>query len=158
MPYRKPAKDPMLSFTPTAQFARKGLAGGQGDTSIADLCINHIETHVKSGQLYREQLSSLFNANPGGVQALTTIAVNSMINSLKEDPSPANFETVISHAPSSLLNSIIDSPKLHYTSMLRFAEQKGWDNLKDDSRRDIWILKVRIQFPYFQKMTSIMQM
>ncbi|KAF3909355.1 hypothetical protein AA313_de0200333 [Arthrobotrys entomopaga] len=130
----------MMDYVPTAQYTREDHASQNKD--VSDLCIRHIQTHLKSAELYRTKLTELLNASQqDGVPALTTIAINSMINSLREDPSPSNFETVVKHAPESLLNTIIDSPKLHYTSMLRFAEQKGWDKLKDDSTRDIWILK-----------------
>ncbi|KAF3936249.1 hypothetical protein ABW19_dt0205808 [Dactylella cylindrospora] len=141
MPRRKPGRISMLDYVPTAQYAGPAIKSSQYN-DVSDLCIKHIQAHLKSAELYRAQLASLLTSSGvDGVPALTTIAMNSMINSLREDPSPSNFETVISHAPESLLNAIIDSPKLHYTSFFRFAEQKGWDKLKDDSKRDIWILK-----------------
>ncbi|KAF3917852.1 hypothetical protein ABW20_dc0106240 [Dactylellina cionopaga] len=140
MPRKRSIRSIMMDYVPSAQYAREDYKAEHYD--LSDLCIKHIQTHLKSAELYRAQLAELLNtAQTDGVPALTTIAINSMISSLREDPSPSNFETVINHAPESLLNSIIDSPKLHYTSMMRFAEQKGWDKLKDDSKRDIWILK-----------------
>ncbi|KAJ6261378.1 hypothetical protein Dda_4048 [Drechslerella dactyloides] len=112
------------------------------DEDLAELCQKHIETHIKSTELYQTQLARLLDPLPAdGVPTLTTISINSVINSLREDPSESNFETVMKHTPTALLNSIIDNQRLHYTSMLRFAEHKGWDNFKDDSRRDLWILR-----------------
>ncbi|KAK6538820.1 hypothetical protein TWF694_010385 [Orbilia ellipsospora] len=141
MPRRRPTpRVVMMDYVPTAQYTREDYQAQNKD--VSDLCIKHIQTHLKSAELYHSKLTELLNTSQqDGVPALTTIAINSMINSLREDPSPSNFETVVKHAPESLLNTIIDSPKLHYTSMLRFAEQKGWDKFKDDSKRDIWILK-----------------
>ncbi|EPS35743.1 hypothetical protein H072_10808, partial [Dactylellina haptotyla CBS 200.50] len=137
---KRSARAIMMDYVPTAQYAREDFNANNSD--LSDLCIKHIQTHVKSAELYQAKLAELLNTSRAdGVPALTTIAINSMINSLREDPSPSNFETVVKHAPESLLNSIIQSPKLHYTSMLRFSEQKGWDKLKDDSKRDIWILQ-----------------
>ncbi|EWC47330.1 hypothetical protein DRE_00298 [Drechslerella stenobrocha 248] len=133
----------MMDYTPAAQCARRDLKEANHDHS--ELCISHITAHLKSAEIYRSQLDQILHdsgaSGATGVPALTTIAMRSMINSLREDPSMSNFDTVVNHAPASLLNSIIDSPKLHYTSMLRFTEQKGWDKVKDDSRRDIWILR-----------------
>ncbi|KAK6512316.1 hypothetical protein TWF481_001204 [Arthrobotrys musiformis] len=137
----KPIRPIMMDYVPSAQYAREDINSTNYD--LSDLCIKHIKTHLKSAELYRAKLAELLtnSQKPGAIPPLTTIAMNSMINSLREDPSPSNFETVIKHCPESLLGAMIDSPKLHYTSMLRFSEQKGWDKLKDDSKRDIWILK-----------------
>ncbi|KAF3931150.1 hypothetical protein ABW20_dc0110104 [Dactylellina cionopaga] len=141
MLYRQVKKTTMMDYVPTTQYVREHYEDLQ--TDLSDLCINHIQAHLKSGDLYRAKLAELLGSSKKkGVPALTTIAMNSMINSLREDPSPSNFETVLNHAPEPLLTAIIDSPGLHYTSMLRFAEQKGLDKLKDDSTNDLWILKV----------------
>ncbi|KAK6354776.1 hypothetical protein TWF696_003912 [Orbilia brochopaga] len=130
----------MMDYVPTAQYTREDQKANKND--LAELCRKHIEAHVKSAELYHSQLAQILNpTSSDNVPALTTIAINSMINSLRQDPSASNFETVMKHTPDALLNSIIGSHKLHYTSMLRFTEQKGWDKFKDDSRRDLWILK-----------------
>lgn len=131
----------MMDYVPSAQYAREDFNSTNYD--LSELCIKHIQTHIKSAELYHAKLAELLtnSQKAGTIPPLTTIAMNSMINSLREDPSPSNFETVIKHCPESLLGAMIDSPKLHYTSMLRFSEQKGWDKLNDDSTRDIWILK-----------------
>ncbi|KAF3162470.1 hypothetical protein TWF225_007775 [Orbilia oligospora] len=141
MTRHRPVRPIMMDYVPSAQYAREDINSTNYD--LSDLCIKHIETHIKSAELYRAKLAELLtnSRKAGTIPPLTTIAMNSMINSLREDPSPSNFETVMKHCPESLLGAMIDSPKLHYTSMLRFSEQKGWDKLKDDSKRDIWILK-----------------
>ncbi|KAK6349100.1 hypothetical protein TWF730_009859 [Orbilia blumenaviensis] len=141
MSRRRNIRPIMMDYVPTAQYARDDLNSSNND--LSDLCIKHIETHIKSAELYRTKLAELLSKSQGtgDIPTLTTMAMNSMINSLREDPSPSNFETVIKHCPESILGPMIKSPKLHYTSMLRFSDQKGWDKLKDDSARDIWILK-----------------
>ncbi|KAK6333250.1 hypothetical protein TWF718_011071 [Orbilia javanica] len=139
--YNQRARQIMMDYVPSAQYTREDLNSTNYD--LSELCIKHIQTHLKSAELYRAKLAELLtnSQKTGNIPTLTTIAMNSMINSLRQDPSPSNFETVIKHCPENLLGAMIDSPKLHYTSMLRFSEQKGWDKLKDDSKRDIWILK-----------------
>ncbi|KAF3927719.1 hypothetical protein ABW21_db0205475 [Orbilia brochopaga] len=130
----------MMDYVPTAQYTREDRRANKND--LSELCRKHVEAHIKSAELYHSQLAHILKPPAAdGVPALTTIAINSMINSLREDPSVSNFETVMKHTPDSLLNSIVENQRLHYTSMLRFSEQKGWEKFKDDSHRDLWILR-----------------
>jgi hypothetical protein len=135
-----------MDYIPTAQLARLALEDEQ-KTTLSQIAIEHIKAHVKAAELYKTQLEAYFESTPPSEPpSLSTIAVNSMVNSLRLDPSSSNFKVVLQHTPPTMLGHLIDSPKLHYTSLLQFMRQKGWDGTHDGSQRDLWILRVRLDY------------